>query len=159
MNKLTLLDELITMFNNGEIVLRENQSIYTELLFDIKQIVEGALYDEIIRDITNMHTEYFAPEYDTWKSLLADCDGTEDYKVMLENFEEYELEQLWQNSHITHEYAEDQIKQEIIMQICKLKKLKLMERKSKQICKGLEPQNDMSMIVARIKGLYEMLYE
>ncbi len=160
MDKLTLLDELIIRIGTEEIKMSEESSKENvETLVWIGQIVENALYEEIVQDITNLQTAYYAPEYDSWKQFLADCNGYEDYiQVLHKRFSEDELENLWQSSHISEDMEEAEIKEKMMLQIGQLKMHSLICKK----CKPAMPEKTlqrMNEIKARIQGLYNMLYE
>lgn len=160
MDKLTLLDELIIRIRTEEIkTVEASNKESAEILIEIRQLVEKALYDEVVGDITNYQTEYYAPEYDSWKQFLADCNGYEDYEKVLDSkFEEKELEALWQASHIAEDMDEIRIKEEMMFQIGQLKMLFLVHKWAKPINPEKNRQR-MAEIEARIKGLYNMLYE
>lgn len=160
MDKLSLLDELLVKVSTGEIKTdTEDNDAAAKILSEIRRVVEAAIYAEIIKDVTNLHTGYYAPEYPTWKHYLNDCNGFEDYRIVLEQaFTNEELEALWQNSHIEEEMAEAQIKEDICMQIGQLKMLQLVEK----IAAPRNPEKARMMIEAikaRIWGLYNILYE
>lgn len=160
MDKLTLLDELIIRIQSGEIktVMATNKE--SELVLrEVKMIVEKALYEDVVKDVTGYRTEYYAPEWDSWKQFLAECNGYADYqKILNEKFTECELAELWQESHIAEDMEEDEIKKELISQIGQLKIFASLCREKKPV----NPEKAMQGIVkmqARIQGLYNMLYE
>lgn len=159
MNHLAFLDELLVMVNTGEINTVEGKNDSIEMLQNIKMIVRRELCNEVVRDVTDARTEYFAPEYESWKTFLSDCNGDADYEQVLEDsFTEEELEILWQSSHITEELTEEQVKEDILLQIGQLKMLEIVNRKHKarNPIKALEMTAE---IKARLQGLYNMLYE
>lgn len=158
MNKLELLDELIIRVKTKEITLQEGTEDALTTLLDIVRVVEQSLYDEIVRDITDSRTEYFAPEYPSWKHFLADCNGYGDYRQMLIKFTNEELESMWQNSHIAEDMTEEKIKADMVLQIGQLKMLSLMGRPG-QASNADKIRKMSDGIEARIKGLYNMLYE
>ncbi len=160
MDKLSLLDELLVKVNTGEIKTdTEDNEVAAKILSEIRQVIEAATYAEIVQDVTDLHTGYFAPEYPSWKHYLNDCNGYEDYRTVLEQaFTNEELEALWQNSHIEEEMTEAQIKEDICKQIGQLKMIQLVQKTSTM----RNPKKVRTMIEgmkARIIGLYNILYE
>jgi len=159
MDKLAILDDLIAKIHIGEVVLEADTRVqYEKALRELRGLVKKDLREEIVRDITDLHTEYYAPEHDSWKAFLNHCNGGSDYAAVLEEFDESELENLWQNSHIPEEMNEAEIRADMMCQIGKLKMLSIVNRDFD--CTDHDKANEMiSGIVARIKGLYNMLYE
>ncbi|MBQ9135969.1 MAG: hypothetical protein IJX66_07765 [Lachnospiraceae bacterium] len=160
MDKLSLLDELLVKVSTGEIKTDTgDKETVAKILSEIRQVIEVATYAEIVQDVTNLHTGYFAPEYPSWKHYLIDCRGDEDYRTVLEQaFTNEELEALWQNSHIEEEMSEKQIKEDICRQIGQLKMIQLVQKTSTP----RNPEKARTMIEgmkARIVGLYNILYE
>ncbi len=159
MNCLKLLDDLLVMVKAGEIELGEEAPDAEEELHVIKKIVKESLYNEIVCDVTDIKTEYYAPEYASWREYLSDCDGNADYEdVLFESFEEKELEALWQNSHIAEDMSESKIKDEMLQQIGQLKMISLVS-KSASPAKASKAHSLEESMKARIRGLYNMLYE
>ena len=159
MNCLKLLDDLLVMVKAGEIELGEEAHDAEEELHIIKKIVKESLYNEIVCDVTDIKTEYYAPEYASWREYLSDCDGNADYEdVLFESFEEKELEALWQNSHIAEDMSESKIKDEMLQQIGQLKMISLVS-KSASPAKSSKAHSLEESMKARIRGLYNMLYE
>lgn len=158
MDKVAFLEELCIMVNAGEIRLVEGKEDATRLLQDIKRIVIESLCGEIVDDITDPAMGYYAPEFSSWKEFLIYCNGNGDYETILRSdFNNQDLEELWQNSHIAEEMSEEQIRQEMIRQIGQLKMISVMGRtaaanqdKVQRIKRGIK---------ARITGLYNLLYE
>lgn len=159
MNCLKLLDNLLIMVKTGEIKLGVDGLDAEEELYAIRNIVVESLYDEIVCDVTDIKTEYYAPEYASWRKYLSDCDGNADYEgVLFESFEEKELEALWQNSHIAEDMSESKIKEELLQQIGQLKMISLVS-KTASPDKSSKARSLEESMKARIKGLYNMLYE
>ncbi len=157
MNKLALIDELIAMNKTGEIKFEEPKKDVENMLREIRKSVWTDLQREIERDVTGIHTGYFAPEFDSWKQFLNYCNGNEDYEQALDSFSDSQLEILWQNSHIVETLDEMQIKTEMVKLIGQLKILDVAGRTSTA---GAEKRlKTMEAIEARILGLYNILYE
>lgn len=158
MDKLALLDTLIEMVQEGNLELLDESQNAETVLWDIKLTIQRVLQDEVMSDITKNTLTYYAPEYPSWREYLEDCNGNSDYKKVLQNFDEHELDELWQNSHISEDLNEQQIKEEMVMQIGQLKMLEIVGRK-------LVPANSeqhkrmVDYIRARLIGLYNMLYD
>lgn len=158
-NHLAFLDELLVMVKTGEINTVEGKEDSIEMLENIKMIVRRELCHEIVRNVTDARTEYFAPEYEAWKTFLSDCNGDADYEQVLEDsFTEEELESLWQSSHITEEMTQEEIKADILLQIGQLKILEKVN-KTHKASNPVSMLHVTSEIKARIQGLYSMLYE
>lgn len=160
MDKLQLLDELIIKVNTGEIKTdTEDNEKAAKILLEIRRTVEAATYAEIVGDITDLHTGYYAPEHPTWKHFLNHCNGYNDYRDVLEHaFTNEDIEALWQNSHIVEEMSEEEIKAQICSQIGQLKMMQLVERHSAPV----NPEKVKTIkegIRARILGLYNILFE
>lgn len=168
MGKLSLLEELEIKITTGELVLESctsgqnllNLEESLQVLRDIRNCVTDVIKEEIINDITNPETVFYAPEYSDWQTFLNLANGNEDYAQVLQmEFSEEDLELLWQNSHISEELTEEEIKKALVRQIGQLKMLALVKRQGFQ---PSEPQKSGRIIQsaeARIKGLYNMLYE
>lgn len=159
MNCLKLLDDLLIMVKTGEITLEEDAREAEAMLHLIQNTVRNALYERVVLDITDMQTEYYAPEYASWKEYLSDCDGNADYKdVLFESFQEKELEALWQNSHIAEDMPENKIREEMLQQIGQLKMISLVSKTASPV-KSPKARSLEESLKARIRGLYNMLYE
>lgn len=159
MNCLKLLDDLLIMVKTGEIKLGMEVSEAEEELRIIQNVVRESLYAEIVCDVTDIKTEYYAPEYASWKEYLSDCDGNADYKdVLFESFQEKELEALWQNSHIAEDMPENKIREEMLQQIGQLKMISLVSKTASPV-KSPKARSLEESLKARIRGLYNMLYE
>ena len=159
MNCLKLLDDLLIMVKTGEITLEEDAREAEAMLHMIQNTVRDALYERVVLDITDMQTEYYAPEYASWKEYLSDCDGNADYKdVLFESFQEKELEALWQNSHIAEDMPENKIREEMLQQIGQLKMISLVSKTARPV-KSPKARSLEESLKARIRGLYNMLYE
>lgn len=70
----------------------------------IKPTDYNVIKQQIIKDITDKYTDYYKElGYEYWKDLLSDgnteIDGEEYDKVLYNDFEEEQLEELWRNSH------------------------------------------------------------
>lgn len=70
----------------------------------IKPTDYNVIKEQIIKDITDEYTDYYKElGYEYWKDLLSDgnteIDGGEYDKVLYNDFEEEQLEELWRNSH------------------------------------------------------------
>ncbi len=158
MNKIALLNTLIVMNKSGEINTGENPKDVDKMLQDIKMAVMADIRNEIFRDITDIHTSYYAPDFENWKQFLNYCNGNADYEAILNDFEEVELEKLWQASHITEPMADEDINKELILQIRQMKMLNVVGR----YAKAADPpkaQLAVAAVRARIQGLYGMIYE
>ncbi len=159
MDCLKLLNDLLIMAKTGEIKLEEDARDVEAMLRMIRNTVKDALYERIVLDVTDMETEYYAPEYASWKEYLSDCDGNGDYEdVLFESFEEKELEALWQNSHIAEDMPENKIKEEMMQQIGQLKMISLVSKTASPV-KSPKARSLEESLKARIRGLYNMLYE
>lgn len=160
MGKLSILQELETMINSGEIMLEEGKEEGIVQLRKIKEIVEQQLEVEIWKDITAYNTAYYAPEYPDWQHFLEWCNGDEDYSYVLRfNYTNQVLEEMWQNSHISEEMTEKQIKDDIVLQIGQLKMLAILEKMGGKPCNLQKMESIVRGIRARIAGLYNILYE
>lgn len=157
MDMLELIEILIVLFQNQEIKLRVPPREIEGLLRRIWQIVWADQQMEIIRDITDIHTEYFAPEFDSWHDFLNYCNGTDDYSRVLDGYTEEQLELFWQNSHVQDAIDEMQIKTEMVKLIGQLKILDVVGRTSE--AGAAKRLKTMEAIKARIIGLYNILYE
>lgn len=160
MDRFELLDDLIIMIKTREIDFGEmiDADEAENMLKTIKAMVQQSIYNEIIQDITDSDTMYYAPEYASWREFLSDCNGNNDYERVLFDFEESELEELWQNSHIAEDMPEDKIREKLTEQIGQLKMITLIGRKDKMANRGRIEAMAKGM-KAQIKGLYNMLYE
>ncbi|MBD5480820.1 MAG: hypothetical protein HDR14_16320 [Lachnospiraceae bacterium] len=159
MDCLKLLNDLLIMVKTGEIKLEEDAAEVEAMLRMIRNTVKDALYERVVRDITDMETEYYAPEYASWREYLSDTDGNKDYEdVLFESFEEKELEALWQNSHIAEDMPENKIKEEMMQQIGQLKMISLVSKTASPV-KSPKARSLEESLKARIRGLYNMLYE
>lgn len=159
MDCLKLLNDLLIMVKTGEIKLEEDVAEVEAMLRMIRNTVKDALYERVVLDVTDMQTGYYAPEYASWKEYLSDCDGNKDYEdVLFESFEEKELEALWQNSHIAEDMPESKIKEEMMQQIGQLKMISLVSKTASPV-KSPKARSLEESLKARIKGLYNMLYE
>lgn len=159
MDKLAFLDELVIMVQTGEIMPEEGSESAKKLLMDIRRIVHESLAEEIYNDVTDTKTAYFAPEYKSWKTFLSDCNGNIDYKVVLEeSYTEEELESLWQCSHIMEDMTREQIRDDLFLQMCQLKMMSLV-RKNATLVNPQSEKRTLEGIKARIKGLFNILYE
>jgi len=158
MNKIALLNTLIVMNKSGEINTGENPKDVDKMLQDIKMAVMADIRNEIFRDITDIHTSYYAPDFENWKRFLNYCNGNADYEAVLNDFEEEELEKLWQASHITEPMADEDINKELILQIRQMKILNVVGRYAKA-ADPKKAQLAVEAVRARIQGLYGMIYE
>lgn len=100
MNKLKFVDELLVMLHTGELPPTEETPREVEkILEDIRETVCRSLHQEIVDDIKDPRTAYYAPRYASWMDFLTDCNGNEDYAtVMQKDFSEDILERMWQIS-------------------------------------------------------------
>ncbi len=158
MDKLALLDTLIEMVQEGKLELLDDSQKAETVLWDIKLTIQRALHDEVMSDITKNTCTYYAPEYPSWREYLEDCNGNSDYRKALQYFDEHELDELWQNSHISEDLNEQQIKEEMMMQIGQLKMLEIVGRKLVPV-NSEQHKRMMDYIRARLIGLYNILYE
>ncbi len=158
MDKLSYIEELATMVRTGEIQTSLSPDDGAALLMDAGRIVTESIYNDIVSDITNPFTIHFSPDYPSWKHFLADVNGCKDYEKILNTlFTEKELDILWNNSHISESLSEEQIREQLIKQIGKLKMISLVS-KTLEGAGRTENQAQIS-IKAYIKGLYNLLYE
>ncbi len=156
MGKLSFLESLEEMISTGEVTPEEGKEESIAQLQKIKEIVEQQLIMEIYRDITAFDTAYYAPEHSDWQHYLLWCNGGEDYAAVLnKNYTNEMLEELWQNSHISENMTEKEIKENLALLIGQLKMLSLLNRI------GAKPLNHSIAvgIKARITGLYNILFE
>lgn len=158
MNKIALLNTLIVMNKSGEINTGENQNDADKMLQDIKMAIIENIRNEIFRDITDIHTGYYAPDFENWKQFLNYCNGNADYEAVLNDFEEEELEKLWQASHITEPMADEDINKELILQIRQMKMFDVVGRYAKAAAPQ-KAQLAAESVRAKIRGLYGMIYE
>lgn len=159
MDYLKLLNDLLIMVKTGEIKLEEDARYAEAMLRKIQSIVRDALYEMVVRDVTDMETEYYAPEHESWKAFMLWRNGYQDYETVLnESFQEKELEALWQNSHIAEDMPESKIKEEMMQQIGQLKMISLVSKTASPE-KSPKVRSLEESIKARIRGLYNMLYE
>lgn len=167
MGKLNFLEELLIMVRNGEIRTEEAPEDAGKLLLEIRQIVCEKVQEEIYSDVTDGQTMYYAPEYESWKTFLNKCNGTADYKEVLEeSYTEEQLENLWQSSHIMEDMPREQITEELLYQIDLLRILTTPIQLVGQPApyQKLEQERaadeiQQEPIKNRIKGLLNMLYE
>ncbi|MBD5536785.1 MAG: hypothetical protein HDQ99_14270 [Lachnospiraceae bacterium] len=159
MDCLKLLNDLLIMVKTGEMELEEDARYAEAMLRKIQDIVRDALYEMVVRDVTDTETEYYAPEHESWKAFMLWRNGYQDYETVLnESFQEKELEALWQNSHIAEEMPESKIKEEMMQQIGQLKMISLVSKTASSE-KSQKVRSLEESIKARIRGLYNMLYE
>lgn len=158
MDKLELIETLIVMIQTGEIKLGVPTRESDELLRRIWQIVWADQQLEIVRDITDIHTEYFAPEFDSWHDFLNYCNGSDDYSRVLDGYTEEQMELLWQNSHVQDALDEMQIKTEMIKLIGQRKVLELAGQ-TESATGTAKRMMTIHAIDARLRGLYSMLYD
>lgn len=158
MNKLAYLEELSVMVKNGEIKTSVEPGYGAAILQDICRIVTEDTCNRIEEDITNPFTAYYKPDHPSWKHFLIYSNGYMDYEqVVLSMFTEKELDILWQNSHINDHLSEEQIKEQLIKQIGKLKMFTLVSQTV--ACNPEQNRQYQMAIKATIKGLYNRLYE
>lgn len=158
MDKLAYLEELAERVKTGKIRTSEKPEDGAALLQDVCRIVTKELCNEIVDDITDPLTVHFEPGFPSWKHYMVYVNGYKDYEQVLQRmFTEKELDILWHNSHINDHLSEEQIKEQLIRQIGKLKMFTLVT----QTIAGNPEQNRQSQmaIKATIKGLYNRLYE
>lgn len=159
MNRLSFLDELLVMVRTGEMKTEESAEEAEKLLLNFRRMVYEELKKEIFEDVTDIQTVYYAPEFDSWKAFLNHSNGNEDYAAVLdEAYTEKQLEDMWQNSHIMEDMTEEQIKSELSMQIGQLKMLNIVNQYSNPVNPDGEARA-RDMIHARLKGLFNILYE
>ena len=159
MDKFAFIDELISMIRTGELKTVEGADDSIKMLEDMQLMVMESLHNEIIRDITDERTEYYAPEFKSWQQFFSYCNGNADYeKVLCSSFSQKELETLWQNSHIAEELREKEIEEKLLLEITQLKMLEIKQEASVFMNPILMLQTKEA-IKARIVGLYNLLYE
>lgn len=160
MGKLSLLDELEIMINTGEITTAESKEEALASIKAIKKMVERQIMQEIWNDVTNYDMGYYAPEHPDWQHYLNWLNGGEDYEqVLATKYTNTELEVLWQNSHISESLTEKKIKEDLTLQIGQLKMIFLLHRMGGKPCRPEKMESIIQEIKARIKGLYNILYE
>lgn len=123
----------------------------------LSQLVKDSLKEEIFQDITDQETVYYAPDYDSWKEFLSYCNGSADYERILdEYYDEEQLEQLWQASHIMEELDIEQIRNRFLDRAARLKVVDILQREG-AACRIDQDYRDLQK--AGLKGLYNLLHE
>lgn len=165
MGKLNLLEELSIMVRNGAIQTAEGPEAAEMLLQEIRQIVWEKVKEDIYDDVTDLPTRHYAPDFDSWKTFLSACNGTADYKKVLEEgYTEEQLENLWQTSHDMSYVSKEQVKEELLNQLDQLSILTMPIQSDGQpdFYETLEQMREANeirkeAIKLRLKGLYNIL--
>lgn len=165
MGKLNLLEELLNMVRSGEIQTAEGPEAAEMLLQEIRQIVWEKVKEDIYDDVTDLPTRHYAPDFDSWKTFLAVCDGTADYKQVLEEgYTEEQLENMWLTSHDISYASKKQVQDELLYQLNQLSILTRPIQSDGQpdFYETLEQEREANelrkeAIKLKLKGLYNML--
>lgn len=158
-NRLEVLNNLLTMVKGGEINTGMEQEDVEWALLSIREMVEESLYRNILADITDAETSYFAPEHGAWMDFLDFCNGYPDYKEILEKkFSEAELDSLWRCSHPDEDLSREQMMIRAFAKLCELKMNDVLESSGHNAAKENKRRID-EMLKATIKGIYNILYE
>lgn len=160
-NRLKVLDDLLSMVRTGEVDTGEDKDDLEWALLSVRRMVEDNLYQEIISDITDAETGFYAPEHKSWKEFLAFCNGYADYKEILEKeFSEAELDALWRYSHPEEEMSRGQMMVRVFNKLCELKMNALFDVSAGPCKVSIENKRRIGeMFKAAIKGIYNILYE
>lgn len=159
MDRLNFLEELLIMVRTGEINHPDGREDAERTLLEIRDMVQTALKEEVFQDITDRDTVFYAPEHESWKDFLIDCNGYADYAKAVDGYTEKELEELWEASHLADRMDEEQLRKKIFREIANLKMREILVRK-KYVPENLEEcQQRVRESKAKIKGFYNILYE
>lgn len=159
MDKLALLDELATMVHDKKIEVTEDATDAEKMLLDIRRIVHESLSHEVVSDITNRFTHFYAPDFDSWKSLLCSCNDNQDYATVLETYTEEELDSLWQHSHRVSKMDIKALSMQLYATLATFKMYEILTKQKKLPSDPKEYQINQQKILAQMKGLYNIIFE
>lgn len=156
---LSFLDEIEIRVNTGELSFSEKREDILKYIEKIRESFVHQLIEEIKRDILDADTPFYAPEHEDWYSCLEFYNGYEDYsKVLRENFTCYELDTLWNSSHIAEELSTEEIQKELLVCVRNMKAYAAFEKMGSKWPNEEEKKRTLDNIRARIIGLYNILY-
>lgn len=164
-DKLAFVEELFALNIEGKLSTSSDKAKATHMLAELRAIVIKHLKEELIDYMTDIHTEYYAPEYTSWRECLLNTYALEhaECERILWLFDEDELECMWQNSHITEELTTVEVQKDIIHQIEKIKRLENFEREFAPMgYLQITPEQEEKIknwAKARIRGLYHLIHE